>query len=72
MHLGELRLYVGDPQRDDRLEADQLIAQIEELGALDTHIDPEETIAMRNDEALRLFNLLEEVDLEKVIEVENR
>lgn len=74
MHLGELRLYVGDPHRDHRLEADQPYARAlinstrpEELGALDTDYDPEETVTLREDEALKLFDLLEEIDSEEVI-----
>lgn len=46
-------------------------ARIEELGALDTAIDPEEAVAASNDEALRNFNLPEETDTAKAAESDN-
>ena len=73
MHLGYLRLYAGDPQRDHRLAADYQGTTIlmndmrtEELGTLDTDDDPEELITMTTDQVFELFDLLEEADLDKI------
>lgn len=63
MHLSHLRPYAGDPQRDHRLASDILV---EELGALDMDDHPKEFVILSADEALGLYNLLEEVDLEKI------
>ncbi len=44
--------------------------RIEGMGILGADVDPEEAIALGKDEALGLLKLLEEIDLNKMLEVE--